>query len=235
MPLVQETLQMMKLFTSALADSFTMPEVVQRLADMMDYNLDAMVGPKKNTLRVNDMEEYKFHPASMLSDIADVYLNLAAKPSFHTAIARDGRSYRPANFAAAEEILRAKANRSTSELLAWKKLARDIEAAKEADEAEEEDLGEIPDEFLDPLLATLMTDPVILPTSRSVVDRSTIRQMLLSEERDPFNRAPLKLADVLPDAELKGRIDAFRAEKRGRKGGSGDANVDADAMDTSQG
>jgi ubiquitin conjugation factor E4 B len=35
--------RMLKLFTDALADSFTMPEIVQRLADMLDYNLDAMV------------------------------------------------------------------------------------------------------------------------------------------------------------------------------------------------
>jgi len=39
-----------------------------------------------------------------------------------------------------------------------------------------------PSEFLDPLLMTLMLDPVLLPSSKTVVDRSTILQHLLNEE-----------------------------------------------------
>jgi ubiquitin conjugation factor E4 B len=85
-----------------------------------------------------------------------------------------------------------------------------------------------------------MKDPVILPSSRAVVDRATIKSHLLSDVRDPFNRAPLKIEEVIPsayhpvasferfeltpcsvifvDTELKARIDEFlvarRAEKR---------------------
>ena len=40
MQLTNETVAMLKLFTEALADSFTMPEIVQRLADMLDYSHD---------------------------------------------------------------------------------------------------------------------------------------------------------------------------------------------------
>lgn len=225
---------MLKMFTEALADSFTKAEVVQRLADMMDYNLDAMVGPKKNTLRINNMAEYNFHPASMLSDIADVFLNLAHKPSFLQAIAKDGRSYRPSNFEEAEKILRTRSIRAPEELAAWTKLAKDIEAAKAALDAEEEDLGDIPDEFEDPLLGILMMDPVILPMSRQTVDRSCIQQHLLSEETDPFNRSPLKIEDVLPNTELKAKIDAWIAEKKAKKVAPISGTNDADAMDTSQ-
>ncbi len=39
-----------------------------------------------------------------------------------------------------------------------------------------------PEEFLDPLLSTLMKDPVRLPTSGNIVDRSTITQHLLNDE-----------------------------------------------------
>ena len=64
-----------------------------------------------------------------------------------------------------------------------------------------EDEREIPDEFLDPLmstrtfvlrnmLTTVMKDPVILPVSRVVIDRATIRTVLLSKELDPFNNVP---------------------------------------------
>ena len=43
--------------------------------------------------------------------------------------------------------------------------------ARESYEASEASLGEIPDEFLDPVLFQLMRDPVLLPTSGTVVDR----------------------------------------------------------------
>ncbi|KAB8246848.1 ubiquitin elongating factor core-domain-containing protein [Aspergillus flavus] len=213
MQLTNETVAMLKLFTEALADSFTMPEIVQRLADMLDYNLDAMVGPKSSSLRVDNLQEYGFNPRALLSEIVDVYLNLMNKENFIVAVARDGRSYKPANFEKAAEILRKWSLKSPEELKRWEQLQRRVREAKEADEQAEEDLGEVPDEFLDPLMYTLMEDPVILPGSRVSIDRSTIRSHLLSDPHDPFNRAPLKMEDVTPDTELKGKIEAFKAER----------------------
>jgi len=65
-------------------------------------------------------------------------------------------------------------------------------AEKSAAESNIEDqLGEIPDEFLDPITCTIMEDPVILPTSGQTVDRATITRHLLSDSTDPFNRQKL--------------------------------------------
>ena len=63
-------------------------------------------------------------------------------------------------------------------------------------------------------MATLMTDPVTLPSSKAILDRSTIKSHLLSDPTDPFNRAPLKLEEVLPATDLKAQIEAFRLERR---------------------
>jgi ubiquitin conjugation factor E4 B len=43
-----------------------------------------------------------------------------------------------------------------------------------------------------------MRDPVILPKSRAVLDRSTIKSHLLSDAKDPFNRVPLTIEEVIP-------------------------------------
>lgn len=61
---------------------------------------------------------------------------------------------------------------------------------------------------------TLMTDPVILPSSKISIDKATIKAHLLSDATDPFNRMPLKLEDVTPDLELKQKIEAFKNEKK---------------------
>lgn len=50
----------------------------------------------------------------------------------------------------------------------------------------------------DPLMATLMRDPIMLPSSKAIMDRSTIKSHLLSDTTDPFNRSPLSIEDVIP-------------------------------------
>ena len=154
MQLTNETVAMLKLFTEALAESFTMPEIVQRLADMLDYNLDAMVGPKSGNLKVENKQEYGFEPRILLAEIVDVYLNLRHKENFVIAVARDGRSYKPINFEKATTILRVKALKSPEELAAWTVLGAKFKKAKEIDDQAEEDLGVIPDEFLGTFAST---------------------------------------------------------------------------------
>ncbi len=148
MQLTNETVAMLKLFTEALADSFTMPEIVQRLADMLDYNLDVMVGPKSSDLKVDNPREYNFNPKLLLADIVDVYLNLGQKGDFVLAVARDGRSYKPANVEKATILLQKLSALSSEAIAAWKALGEKFKKAKELDDQAEEDLGEIPDEFL---------------------------------------------------------------------------------------
>ena len=253
MQLTNETVGMLKLFTDALADSFTMPEIVQRLADMLDYNLDAMVGPKSSNLKVDNLQEYYFNPKALLGEIIDVYINLRDKENFILAVARDGRSYKPANFDKASFIMnKYKEIKAPEEIVKWEELKKKFAIAKAEDEAAEADLGEIPDEFLDPLIFTLMEDPVILPTSRTIIDRSTIRSHLLSDPHDPFNRVSLKIEDVTPGrqssysdtyltnhliaTEMKARIEAFKAEKMsGKRRDFVDTIGSIDEMDTREG
>ena len=198
MQLTNETVEMLRRFTEALADAFTMPEIVQRLADMLDYNLDAMVPPKSSSLKVDNLHEYNFNPKSLLSVIVDVYLNLMNKDNFVLAVARDGRSYKPQNFEAASSICKKFVLKSPEEMKKWDVLVARIAKVRAEDEAADADLGDIPEEFLDPLMYTLMEDPVLLPKSRQIIDRSTIRSHLLSDPNDPFNRQPLSIEEVLP-------------------------------------
>lgn len=226
MQLANETTAMMKLFTSALAESFTMPEIVQRLADMLDYNLNTLVGPKSRDLKVEDPAKYYFNPKTLLGEFVDIYLNLGRSGRFIEAVARDGRSYKPSNFENAHRILEHYSLKSREELAAWKKLMDRFKKAKELDDQAEEDLGEIPDEFLDPLLSSLMEDPVILPMSKQTLDRSTIRSHLLSDPTDPFNRQPMRIEDVVPDVEMKERIRVFKEERKALARKAAEARMD---------
>jgi len=80
---------------------------------------------------------------------------------------------------------------------------------------EEMDLSDAPDEFRDPLMCTVMTDPVLLP-SGVIMDRSVINKHLLNSSTDPFNRLPLKADQLIPATELKEQIDNWLREKKNR-------------------
>jgi ubiquitin conjugation factor E4 B len=215
MQLTNETIAMMKLFTKNLSASFTMPEIVDRVAAMVNYTLDTIVGPKSSNLKVDEMEKkYKFNPKDLLKQFVEIYLNLGVSDRFIEAVARDGRSYKPRNFDNASRILGRHSLLSTQDLARWETLKKRFAKAKELEDQDEGDLGELPEEFEDPLLYHLMTDPVTLPVSKIVVDRSTIRSHLLSDPHDPFNRSPLKIEDVIENPELKEKIDKWRDEMR---------------------
>jgi ubiquitin conjugation factor E4 B len=233
MQLTNETVSMLKLFTEALADSFTKKEVVVRLAHMLDYNLEALVGPKRASLKVKNPEEYGWNPRQMLAEVTDVYLNLQSKQSFIDAVATDGRAYRPEYWAEAHRTLARYALKNPEQLKEWENMASEIETAKERADLEEADLGDIPSEYEDPLMATLMEDPVTLPISKIVVDRSTIQSHLLSDPHDPFNRTPLKLEDVIPNDELREEILAWKANQLAQKMAERSAAAGGEPMDTS--
>lgn len=230
MQLTNETVAMMKLFTKTLSSSFTMAEIVDRVAAMLDYTLNTLVGPKSMNLKVADPTKYQFNPRFLLGEFIDIYLNLGVSERFVEAVARDGRSYKPATFDSASRILNRFSLKSADEIAEWETLKARFKVAKELDDQLEEDMGEIPDEYADPIMATLMTDPVILPMSKQVVDRSTIRSHLLSDPHDPFNRSPLKIEDVVEDTELKAKIVAWVAEKKAEAR----AARDADRMDVTE-
>ncbi|KAB8288858.1 hypothetical protein EYC80_010761 [Monilinia laxa] len=217
MQLTNETLAMMKLFSSTLSASFTMPEIVDRVAAMLNYTLDTITGSKSTNLKVENLEKYQFRPRAFLSDFVEIYLNLGVSETFVEAVARDGRSYKPENFDSASRILARYGLKSAEDLNAWEVLKARFKTAKELDDQAEQDMGEVPEEFQDPLMADLMEDPVMLPVSKMILDRSTIKSYLLSDEKDPFNRTPLKIEDVVPVPELKERIRAWKEEIKTRK------------------
>ncbi|KAK1924344.1 ubiquitin elongating factor core-domain-containing protein [Papiliotrema laurentii] len=204
--------------TATTPEPFTTGEIVDRLAATLDENLANLVGPKMQELRVSDPEKFAFKPKRLLAGIAQIYLNLAQDSEFIRAVANDGRSYKKELFEKFARILKHRAimtDAEVSEVVSFTQKVEDMKATIMM-----EDEREIPDEFLDPLLSTLMKDPVILPVSRQIVDRSTIRTVLLSKEIDPFNNLPLKLEDCIPADDLKARIDAWVAEGKTQQAAS---------------
>lgn len=214
MGLSNKTMELFKLFTKQTPQGFSLPEIVDRLASMLNYNLSIMVGPKCSNLKVKQPEKYNFEPKKILGDLCEIYVNLSQESKFLIAVARDGRSFNVQFFEKASSILLKKTFIDGNIVNKFLTFGRTSDLQRINDEDEEMELGEIPDEYLDPLMFTLMEDPVILPGSKISIDRSTIKAHLLSDSTDPFNRMPLKLEDVKEDVELRNQINEFKLSKK---------------------
>jgi hypothetical protein len=106
---------------------------------------------------------------------------------------------------------------NSSDLLHFEQLIRQLEIRSSELVAEEsENWDDIPDEFLDPILNTIMTDPVLLP-SRKICDRAVIIRHLLSTNTDPFNQLYLDESMLQPEEELRERIEEWIRQKKGGK------------------
>lgn len=128
---------------------------------------------------MKDQKEYSFDPATTVLNICKIYVNLKESSSFCLAVSQDGRSYSPQLFTYAEDVLiRIGGGSLIGEL---KEVAMRVAEKAQEQQANEEALAEAPEHFLDPIMSTLMTDPVILPSSKQTVDRTTIARYCIVE------------------------------------------------------
>ncbi|XP_014600806.1 PREDICTED: ubiquitin conjugation factor E4 A [Polistes canadensis] len=208
----RKTIQTIKMLTSEIKSIFCHPTMVDRIASMLNYLLLQLVGPDKNKLKVDDQDEYGFEPANLVLDICKIYVNLSENKSFTLAVSQDGRSYSPKLFKSADQVLlRIGGFDILGEL---NQFAKNVEKAATIKRKEDEILTEAPEEFLDPIMSTLMIDPVILPSSKITIDRRTIARHLLSDQTDPFNRSPLTMDMIKPNTELKNKIQQWISNKK---------------------
>lgn len=207
----RDTIHMLQCLTSRITIVFTHSTLVDRVAAMLNYFLLKLVGPDQKEFKVNNPSEYSFDPAATVLNICRIYVNLKESDSFCLAVSQDGRSYSPKLFVLAEDVLvRIKGGMLVSDL---REVAGKVAEKAAAYKINEEVLAEAPDHFLDPIMLTIMTDPVILPSSKQTVDRSTIARHLLSDQTDPFNRAPLSMDQIIPNTELANEIKAWLKER----------------------
>lgn len=199
---------------------FLRDEMVSRLAEMLNYLLERLCGQRCNDLIVRDPSKVSWRPKQLLKRIIETYVHFKGEEKFATAVAKDGRSYKAELFSKAISILKRRHLLAHSAVVGFEEVAQAAALAHEAENQEEENLGEIPDEFVDPIMNVLMRNPVRLPTSGNVVDRAVISRILLSDKSDPFNRELLTEDMLIEEVELKQRIDAFIAERRAAREGS---------------
>ncbi|XP_078725955.1 ubiquitin conjugation factor E4 B isoform X4 [Lampetra fluviatilis] len=209
--LAMETLDMFHYLTKQVQKPFMRPELSDRLAAMLNFNLQQLCGPKCRDLKVESPEKYGFEPRRLLDQLTDIYLHLDS-PEFAHAIANDERSYRKELFEDAVGKMKKAGIKTAIAVERFRLLAERVDEMVQHNVQADHDYSDAPEEFRDPLMDTLMRDPVRLPSGK-VMDRSIIIRHLLNAHTDPFNRQPLDETMLVPETELKERIQAWMREK----------------------
>ncbi|CAF3669246.1 unnamed protein product [Rotaria socialis] len=208
-----KTLIILDMLTRSIQSIFCQPAICERLALMLNYFLQHLVGPKRGNLKVRNLNEYQFEPQKLVAKVTDIYLNFAQRDEFFAAVCNDGMSYNEQLFPQAVEVLE-RIGHPRERIDAFLKLSEHIKIIAAQQKEDDVAYDDAPDEYLDPITSTLMMDPVMLPSSRQIVDRGTIARHLLSDQTDPFNRNPLRMQDVIPQLELKQAIEQWKSSRQ---------------------
>lgn len=211
-----ETLHMFVYLTAdeTIRVPFMMDELLPRFTSMLLCVLGKLVGPNGLAIKVDNMESYNFRPKEMLREVCLAMVQFASSGDFFKAVAEDGFYQDGRPLRKAVSVVRKLGLVNVSELEILEQLLEQVKTARETFQDLDSLLEDAPGEFLDPLMNTLMRNPVRLPTSGNIMERSVIAQHLLNNETDPFNRQPLTLDMVVPEDELRTRIENWVDSKR---------------------
>ncbi|KAL3862635.1 hypothetical protein ACJMK2_008589, partial [Sinanodonta woodiana] len=205
--LATETVDMFHYLTDKIQKPFLIPELADRLAAMLNFNLQQLCGSKCKNLKVKNPEKYGWEPKKLLNSLTDIYLHLDCD-KFAESIANDERSYKKELFDDAMSRMRKACIKRETEIEQFKNLQDKVDTFVLRRNRAELDYGEIPEEFKDPLMDTLMRDPVQLPGG-TIMDKPIILRHLLNSQTDPFNRQPLTEDQLKPATDLKAKIEQW--------------------------
>ena len=213
--LLNHSLGFMTIICSCLQKYFIKEEKAERLANLLNYCLDEFTA-KSSQLKIKNKKDYEFNPSYIMESIIKIFSYFVDYEEFIEFVVSDERAYKYENFTKAIQLKNKhntiRIDTETSEkfeYLVYNKLKK----AEKLVEQNTVNYDDAPDEFLDPLTYNLMENPVILPSSHINIDRRTIEDYLLSNPSDPFNRNPLTKEELIPNDELKKRIDEYKIKK----------------------
>merc|ERR1712029_257662 len=213
-----ETVHMLHYLTGEIVGPFLRPELADRLAAMLNFNLQQLCGTKCKSLKVRKPEKYNWDPKWLLSHLIDIYLHLDSA-KLCEAVANDQRSFSIDTFNDVITRMEKTLGRTPMDVEKFGNLTKRTHDISLVNLKKDEDYEDAPDEFIDPMMCELMEDPVLLPTSGNVMDRKHITRHLLSTPNDPFNRQHLTEEMLKPDMDLKERILKWKESKNRSKDG----------------
>lgn len=214
--MLNSSLKFLVTMCSYLQKYFLKLKLAERLANSLNYCLNQFTS-KSSSLKIKNKAEYSFSPSLILISLIKIYICFSDYDDFLQFVVNDEANYKYNNFLIAIKIKNSKSkvkvDYETSEQFD-NFVENVLKKAEEKFKTEKISYDDAPEEFIDPITAEIMNDPVILPSSKVVLDRTTIETQLINDPVDPYNRSPLTKEELIPNDELKKKIDEYLEKKK---------------------
>lgn len=188
-----------------------------RIALLIGKKLEILCGPDKKTLSIHQEEKY-FSPLMHLKNTFALVYGLHKNEQFQKALIQETHFLKTKYIKKMAEVLLRKHTILLREYDELQEFIQIINKGREKEKIENE--REIPEEFLDPIMGSLIEHAVMLPNTDMFIERDVILRHLLTSQDNPFNREPLTKTDLeefnsRPEikekvAEFQRRLDAIR-------------------------
>jgi hypothetical protein len=217
---IKEFLIFIEVTSSNLLELFNKDEITDKIAILLDTLLLELVGKERKDLIIKDSTKYYFNPLELLGILGNIYINLGYDKKMIEAISNE-RLYKEEYL---EKLIKIIMDKNLFERQTWFKIGLLSSVKQRIKEYQntkiDYDEYNPPLELCDPLMMTLIENPIKLPISDIFMDKSVIIKHLLSDETDPFNRSKLtpemieeynKKEDILLEInELKNKIEDWK-------------------------
>ena len=190
-------------------------EIKTRFIEMLNHYLKKMVGKESKKLIVKNPEKYGFKPLLILTKLSNVYSCYFNEEEFIKTISCDKETYDPKLMDKMIRIL------SKKDCLKWETSGKlhhlSTQATKLYNEITEEEIEyeDVPEEFCDPILMSMIEEPIMIPGMDLIVEESVIKRHLLTNDENPFNRTPLttqQLIDYNKQPDVIEKINEFKKQ-----------------------
>ena len=82
MTMANEDVGMLAYTSDLITTPFLLPELVEKVANMLNYFLSHLVGPQRKTLTLKNLEKYEFRPKQIV-EIMCTYAGVIRRMFFH--------------------------------------------------------------------------------------------------------------------------------------------------------
>lgn len=208
-----EFLQSIAHLTYNYPNIFLCPEIRESFSQNIIYFLEKLIGDNRKKYKVKNSAQINFRPVNILEKLRDILINMCDFDEFVKSVAQDQRSYNNRLIERLLSVLYVHSKVSNYEDNLLSKF--NDEVLKIRKQLKEEEDKEIPEELCDPIMSTLIEDPIMLPSTQIIMDKGVIARHLLSDPHDPFNRDELtmeKLEEYNKQDDIVKQIDAFKSK-----------------------
>lgn len=177
------------------------------------WSIDEMIGSNRGNLKVRNFPH--FDATLNLVSLYEIFTLAYPNSNFRKSLVNETRFLNFSYFRKMGKILyEHKKSLLNQEYITFNNSINELEEAHKL--LNDIDLDEVPDDFLDPIMGTLIDDPVMLPECETIMNRDIIYRHVLAEKNNPFNRKELTIGDLESFNALedtKNKITVFNERK----------------------